>query len=162
MNRPLQFLLLLGAIAIYLGCTSPQAAKSEAPLRQLAFEQLDTLMREAPRPIAVFFHTDWCGYCANMKQTTFKNKAVVNALNEGYYFVSFDAESERPVQFNGQGFVFEAQGRKQGVHQLAKALGSIEGQLQYPTFVLLNTQYEIIFQMGSFLSAEQLLAVLNQ
>lgn len=43
---------------------------------------------------------------------------------------------------------------------MAEQLGSINGQLSYPTLSVLNTDREIVYQHGGFLSAKQLLSIL--
>ena len=82
-------------------------------------------------------------------------------LNKNYYFVSFDGEQKEEVKFKGHVFQFRPSGRNTGTHELAIALGSVEGNLTYPTFVLLNPAYELIFQHQAFLNAEALIGILE-
>ena len=119
-------------------------------------------MTISKRPIAVFIHTNWCRYCKNMEKTTFKNQQVINTLNNNYYFVSFDAESDRTIRFRGYSFDFEPSGRHIGIHGLAKELGAINGAIAYPTFVILNPSYEIIFQHNSFIDPKSMKAILSK
>jgi thioredoxin-related protein len=106
-------------------------------LKKYDFHQLDSLLSLEERPIAVFLHADWCKFCKNMKQTTFQNKEVIALLNNNYYFFSFDGE-------------------------LASSLGTINGELAFPTFVILNSEYEIIFQYNSFLTGTDMAGILEK
>ena len=72
-----------------------------------------------------------------------------------------DAEGEEDITYRGHTFRFRPTGRNTGVHELAEQLGTIDGQLNYPTLVALNTSNEIVFQYGGLMDAKELLAVLE-
>ena len=154
---------LIGILLILaIGCSaSKQTIPTSPRLLAYQFEQLDSLMQERPRSVAVFLHTTWCRYCENMKQTTFAHSKVIELLNEQYYFVSFDGESTESIRFNGHLFSYQPTGSRTGTHDLAKALGTINGELTYPGFVLLNSDYEIIFQHNAYLNATEMKAILQ-
>ncbi|MFY0688043.1 MAG: thioredoxin family protein [Cyclobacteriaceae bacterium] len=118
-------------------------------------------MKIVQRPVVVFLHTDWCKYCQAMKQTTWKNKEVLDAL-EDYYFISFDGESKDPVEFLGKTFKYRPTGKKTGIHDIATQLGSIDGQVNYPTTVILSPNYEILFQHNAYLPAKDMLTFLRK
>lgn len=126
-----------------------------------SFAAIDTLQQADPRPVVVFIHTDWCRFCSAMKTGTFTDEAVVEVLNEHFYFVDFDGESTRPVIFKGRTYNHKPTGANTGVHELAEVLGSINGKIAYPTLCILNSDYEIIFQHNSFMNADELMGVLD-
>lgn len=144
-------------------CTTPSGLQSmpKRVLQQYSFAELDRLMADEQRPIAVFLHADWCSFCKNMEQTSFQNEKVIDLLNKNYYFVSFDGEQRADVALKGQLFRFNPSGRNTGTHELAIALGTVDGVLTYPTFVLLNPAYELVFQYPAFLSAEAMIGILE-
>lgn len=156
-------LFLVISWSYFSACTTSQElGKVDVALRQYSFYDLDSLQKVEARPLAIFLHTDWCQYCANMKQTTLRNREVIKLLNEQYYFISFDAESETSINFHGQTFKHQPTGRNTGTHELAQALGTVDGSLTYPTFVLLNTKDEIIFQHNAFLDAPSMRTILER
>ena len=130
-------------------------------IRLVKFEHLDSLQKEAKKPVLVFLHTSWCKYCAAMKNTTFKNRKVQEILNEKVYFVSLDIEERSPIHFRGHTYKYKPTGTTTGVHELAEQLGSISGELTYPTTCFLNGDYDIVFQQGGFIQAKQLLEILD-
>jgi len=146
---------LFGALLLTL-----TAGLSAQPQRY-AFAQLDSLQRSEPRPVLVFIHTDWCRYCQGMTQTTLRDEAVVEALNERVYFIALDAEQQEPIRYAGQTFRYQSNGSENGVHQLALTLGRTEGHLTYPTLCLLSPAQQILFRRNGFLRAEELLALLD-
>ena len=133
--------------------------QSELPIKA-PFTEIDSLQLAAPRPMVIFLHTDWCRYCQNMQKTTLRDPDVNVLLNDHFYFLSLNAEKEEAITFGNRSFVFQPTGNGSGVHTLATTLGTINGQLQYPTLVIMNENYEIIFQHGAFIRADELLKIL--
>ncbi|WP_353119825.1 thioredoxin family protein [Myroides odoratus] len=115
-------------------------------------------MQEQEKPIVVFLHTNWCNYCALMEKKTFSNAAVQEALKDKVYFVSFDAESKEKIQFQGKAFEYRKKGLQSGVHELAEALTS---QNAYPALVILNKNYEIIYQHYAYVGPKEMLQLLK-
>lgn len=145
------------------GCSSiPKQVNTAVSLQQYHFSDLEDLMAKEERLIAVFLHADWCKFCRNMEQTTLKNKRVIHWLNDKYYFISFDGEQQEAVVFNDHVFSYQPRGRNTGIHELATALGSMEGELTFPAFVILNPEYEIVFQYNAFLTAGAMADILQK
>ncbi len=155
----MKYILFLSAFLLF---STSQLNAQEEKLILYGFEQIDSLLTIEERPMAIFIHTDWCRYCKNMQHTTFEDEKVIKKLNEDFYFISFDAEEERTITFRSHPFEFKPNGRNSGVHSLAQALGTIEGELTYPVFVILNPSYEIEFQYNAFLSGKKMREILNK
>jgi thioredoxin-related protein len=96
-----------------------------------------------------------------MKNTTFRNNRVIDALNNHFYFIYLDAEERRSINYRGQTFEYKATGVSTGLHELAQQLGTINKKNNYPAIVVLNSLDEIIFQHNEFLNAEDLLKILE-
>ena len=131
-----------------------------AQLKTHTFQEAEQLAIKNPKPIVVFIHTAWCTYCKMMENSTFKNKEVIETVNENYYFVPFDAESTESITFNNHTFSFQPTGTKTGIHELATALATIKGQVVYPTLTILDNEKSIIFQQHSLIRAVDLLSIL--
>lgn len=154
MKKRYHFLLIF-----VLLCTSQNIL---GQIKFSTFSSVEREMKVTPKPLILFIHTDWCVYCKNMENTTFKNEDVIQNLNQNFYFVSFNAESRESVSFLDHTFHFQPNGNKTGIHQLAKELATINGQISYPTLTILNSKYEIIFQKKSFISSKELLKILHK
>lgn len=131
------------------------------PEHAISFQQLDSLQKVEERPVLVFIHTDWCRYCQHMKHTTFQNEKVKACLDTAYYFVSLNAEMKDDISIKGQTFRYQPTGNETGQHELAQALGSVEGKLSFPTLCFLNESYEIIYQQLGYIRSEQLVSTLK-
>ena len=135
---------------------------SSAQLPQISFYQLDSLQKTESRNVVVLIHTDWCKYCRAMEETTFKNPAVVKILSSKFYFVTLNAEEKHDIFFNGHTFKFKPTGSGIGVHELAEQLGTVKGDMVFPTLCFLNSKNEIFYQNRDYINARDLKAILDK
>jgi thioredoxin-related protein len=133
-----------------------------AQVTSVTFEQLDSLQSVEQRATVVFMHTSWCKFCALMKNTTFKNKDVIEGLNTNFYFISFDAEEKRDITFLGQVFKYTPRGVNTGVHQLADYFQSSGGMSAYPVLLFLTENNKIAFQVEGYLGPKELIKILKK
>lgn len=146
----------------YLFCLFCTVQQGFAQLKVVQFEQLESLQKVEKRNVIIFIHADWCKYCQVMKAKTFKNQEVINRINKQFYFIDLNAEEKRKIKFNNANFAFKPNGISSGIHELATELGTIDGQVSYPTICVLNDKNEIVFQHNSFLNANELLAIFEK
>lgn len=133
-----------------------------AQLIPIDWQQLENRGIDDQKNVFIFIHTDWCSYCKLMQNTTFRNKEFVEDLNQNFYYIELNAEDDKEIFFAGHTFQFKPRGRKSGTHELAEALGTIDGKISYPTLVILNPQNEIIFQYSGYMKREGLLSIFVQ
>jgi thioredoxin-related protein len=134
-----------------------QISDLPAQNRIVKFEEIKVLQQNAPKPIVVLIMTSWCKYCHAMKNTMTKDKNVTSLLNEKFYTVFLNAEDKREITFSGRNFKHRA-----GLHDLARELGTIKGQISYPTVTVLNNKNEIIYQHDGFLSPRVMFSILEK
>jgi uncharacterized protein YyaL (SSP411 family) len=124
------------------------------------FEEIENLQKSRNQNIIIFIKTDWCNYCKAMENTTFKNQKVAESINQNYYFIDFDAEEKRDIDFSGKTFRYKPTGINTGIHELIETL--TEEKTTYPSLIILNPQNEIIFQYNGYLKSSELLDILNK
>ncbi|WP_430614410.1 thioredoxin family protein [Flavobacterium sp. JP2137] len=132
-----------------------------AQLATTNFVEIEQLMQKEARPLLVFFYTDWCSYCALMKQKTFADQALIKELNDNYYLIFFDGESRETLWWNQVKMEFVKRGLKSGTHQLATYFAEQKGVVTYPSLVFLTDQYQKIYQQNTYLKASELHALLQ-
>jgi len=125
--------------------------------RIVKFEEIKALQLNTPKPMVVLIMTSWCKYCHAMKNTMTKDKNVALLLNEKFYTIFLDAEDKNDITFAGRNFKHKA-----GLHDLARELGTIKGQISYPTITVLNLKNEIIYQHDGFLSPRAMFSILEK
>lgn len=117
------------------------------------------MMRVEKRAVIVFIHTSWCKFCERFQATTLKSKKVKELLNEDFYFLDINAESKFDIVFRGHRFKYDPMYR---LHDLARELGTKDGQVSYPTITFLNEKFEILYQHDGYLSESELVPVLEK
>lgn len=130
-------------------------------LKSYNIEALPELQKKEPRPVVVFLYADWCRYCKAMENTTFKKKDVIEQLNNDYYFIRFDGEQRESVTLGGKTYHFKPSGNETGIHELANTLGTIKGQVNYPTLVVLNVSNDILYQYAGYMKAKEVEELLS-
>ena len=125
--------------------------------RIVKFEEIKVLNQKAPKPMVVLIMTSWCKYCHAMKNTMNKDKNVGALLNEKFYTVFLDAEDKSEITFAGRKFKHRA-----GLHDLARELATIKGQVSYPTIAVHNLKNEIIYQHAGFLPPRAMFSILEK
>jgi thioredoxin-related protein len=123
--------------------------------------KIDSLQKTAPKPVIVFIHTNWCKYCQLMSRSTFSKPEVLQVISEKYYMVSINAEEKQDICFAGKKFGYVPNGNNTGINQLAIELGTINGELSYPSLCFLNSKYEIIYQRNGYVASADLLKIIN-
>ena len=134
------------------------ANRNFAQLKMHTFEEAEKRSVQNPKPFVIFIHTSWCKYCKMMENSTFKNKEVIEQLNENFYFISLDAETKNDITFNNHSFKFKPKGNNSGIHELAASLSN----QTYPTITVLNPDYMILTQIESMTNAQDLLQFLKK
>ena len=147
------FFLFAMATAVSLNAQSVELVR---------FEELSALQQKEERPVLVFLTADWCTYCKRVEQTSFTQKEIVETLNTKFYYVNFNIEQREPITLGEQIFRFKSSGINTGVHELAEAIGTIDGVLNTPTFIVLNSRFEIMYQYAGFLDSQQIEKLLKE
>lgn len=132
------------ALLLFLNSTTTYSQVNE--IRKLSFEQLQDSIAISPKPILIQITTSWCTICKLQKQQISKDKKLTKILSTKYYFLELDAETKTTILFNKKWYRYIANGLTSGINELAFELGNKKGQLSYPTWVILNKEYQVIFQ----------------
>ena len=147
-------------IIIYCSCSSGRV-KSDIVLNEHSIHDLDSLIMVNDQYTIVFLHAPWCTYCRNMEHTTFRNPQIVNVLNQGFNFISFDGESTEPISFNGTTYRYRPHGKLSGTHELALELGAKTERLIYPSLIVIRPDGFVLSRYQTFLSSSDLLPILE-
>ena len=148
MRRVNIFKGLLMALFVLIGHTCL------AQLKLTTIGSVDSAMNVDEKPLVMLLSTRWCGYCQMQKAQLRKNKNFIKAANH-FYYVEFDAESDKNIHFHGNEYQTKSSGGAKGIHQLAKALNGSE-RVAFPTWVLLDKNYQVLFRHSGVLLPKQM------
>jgi thioredoxin-related protein len=149
---------ILLVLFITAALNNPMYAQQKPDVKWYTIEEVQELVKTAPRKIYIDMYTDWCGWCKVMDQKTFTDEKIASQLNSSFYAVKFDAEGRDNVNFKNQTFKFIAQGTR-GYHELAAAL--MQGKLSYPTSVFLDENLNLISPLPGYYPPEKLNPILE-
>ena len=115
---------------------------------------------ETPKLIFVDLYTDWCGWCKRMDATTFKNPVIAEYMNEHFYAVKMDAEMKDTILFRDHTFTNPVNpNARRNTHQLASSL--LDGKLSYPSFVILDQNFNRLQILPGYRQAKEFEPILN-
>ena len=137
------------------------ANAQDVNLQVYNFDDLPKLQSEEQRPVFVFLTAEWCRYCKNVESTSFKEKEVVDRLNEDFYTIIFDIEEKQDIKLFGRELHYKSTGLNTGVHELAELIGTVDGVLNTPTFVMFDQSLQIQYQYGGYMSTNEILKLLE-
>lgn len=143
-------------LVVSLGLVKIGSAQ-ETIVKWYTFEEAVELNKTNQRKIFIDVYTDWCGWCKKMEATTFTHPAIAKILNEEYYAVRFDAETNDTIDFAGRQFINEG-GRSRSPHQLAVAL--LQGKMSYPSVAYLNEENQLLTAVSGYYTADNLEPIL--
>lgn len=155
-------ILMLFFSFIFLNALEAQKTKEKPQINWLTFNQLKDSMAIKPKKIFVDIYTDWCGPCKLMDKKTFTNKWVVRLLNESYYAVKLNADRTDTITYNQKQYGWKEVRDGKGASALALEIGMEAGALAFPTLVIINSNYSLLYRYPGFLSAQLLEEVLQQ
>ncbi len=136
------------------------STKITAQVAPIPIEKMDSCMLVNPKPIVILLTTDWCKYCQVQKAQLSKNKNF-QKREVNFYYVEFNAESKDDIHFHGNNYSFQSAGVSSGIHELAIALNGGDENLSFPTWIILDSDYNVLFKNNGVLSEKQLNKVLN-
>lgn len=146
-----RILTLILALFLTLGLAEKAQASKPVPATGVQWQGFDAGMQDAARRNKYTFismYTDWCGYCRKLDQVTFRDKQVIEKLNQDFVSIKFNAESQAPLTWKGNRFSHAALADQWGV----------EG---YPTLLFLNSKGEIIGNFASYAEPDLMMKLLG-
>ena len=144
-------------LALTLFWSFPVDAQETPSVRWLSFETLEDSLAAKPKKVFIDFYTDWCTYCRKMDKVVFSKPRVIDLLNDQYYAVRFNAETDSPVTFGGQRLVNDQVGKSRSpIHQIAQLLALREGRFVAPTLVLLDEEFKVTSRYFEYMDSKKL------
>ncbi len=131
---------------------------AQEKIQWMDITEMEAAVANDPKPVFIDMWTTWCGWCKRMDATTFKDPKIIAYINANFYPVKFNGERKEDVVFKQKTYSFVAKGRR-GYHELAAAI--LQGQMSYPTFVILTEEFQILQSIKGYQTANEMLPILK-
>lgn len=159
MNTKISFFLIS---LLYFASTTNLYGQQKEGINWISFNQLNDSLKVHPKKVFVNFYADWCVYCKEMDRTTFQNKEVIKQLNENYYAVKMNIETEEKIIFGGQTFVNNRIKKVNPVHEIALLLASRKNKpFSVPAYLVFNEKFEAEARYFQYLDVSALLKIIE-
>ena len=93
-------------------------------------------------------YTDWCTYCKQMEEVTFKSEPVLNQLKEKFVPIKLNAEATDSVTWQGEKYA-------------SNELATIWGVTSYPTMLFFNSEGKIVGAFPSYADPDLMVKLLS-
>ena len=147
MQKVIRFSAILFSLVLLTSFLPPKKER----LIWLSLNELQTAYAMQHRPIIIDVYTSWCGWCKVMDKDTYGNEKVISYINKNFYAVKFNAESTDTVELGSKKFAYNPAFK---ANDLAVYL--LDGQMGYPTTVLLSSVYAQPAPLAGFLKPSEL------
>ncbi len=109
------------------------------------FSDWENQRQKKAKPTIIHIYTDWCAICKIESFQLNKDKELVEMINEGFYFINFEAEkTKEKIKFQGKEFKYLRNGNS-GIHELVLALSKNKTQPFYPLWIFLNENQDLVY-----------------
>ena len=139
-----------------LAGTERKALVTREVIEWISMEKALELCKTNPRKIYIDFYTDWCGWCKKMDRDSFTDQKVVREMNAHFYAVKFNAEGREKLTVNGQVYSYSPD-----QHINSFTLAMLDGQIGYPTSVIMGEKGEKITSVPGYQEAPMLVEILS-
>ncbi|MEM9884734.1 MAG: DUF255 domain-containing protein [Bacteroidota bacterium] len=134
-------------LAIFLSLFLTNGLVAQDKIQWLSIEEVEQKLKQETRKVLVKIYTENCAWCKRMDEETFDKSFVADYINQNFYAVALNAESEDEILFNGKTYKFVKTG-KRGHHELAEEL--TKGNLSYPSVVFLDENLKILQSVSGY------------
>ena len=156
-------LILLALTIFSVTCFAQKSNKKKdektVEFKWYTFEDAMKLNQKNPKKIFIDIYTDWCGWCVKMDNTTFSDSTIRLYMATNFYPVKLNAERKDTVVYSGNKFINPSPEKPRSTHQLAVSL--LQGQMSYPSYVILNEKFEILNIIKGYKVAKEMEMILH-
>ncbi|MBL7818132.1 MAG: DUF255 domain-containing protein [Saprospiraceae bacterium] len=146
MNYEKFFLLIFFIVAHF-------SIAAHAQVKWYKIEEAEQVAAQSGKKIMVKVYANWCGWCKEMDKSTFPNAHVAKILNESYIPVQFNSEQLGDVTWGGTTYKVVRPKNSGRYHSLAAKW--LNGNLSFPTIVILDEKGKVIQAIGGYRRAAE-------
>ncbi len=124
---------------------------NKKPVKIYTIAEVEKLQKKKPRKVLVNVTSGFCNSCKVMSKTTFMDSAIAKIVNEKYYLVEFNAETNDTILFKNEKFT---KGMVNNFPLNAFALKISNNRFSLPMICALDEQLNTIDVLNFYYSPE--------
>lgn len=147
-RRVIKLILFAGLSLVITFSANAQEINNESNIDWLSYNEAKKLAYNNEKKMMLFMEADWCSVCKRMKREVFPDKEIQYLLNENFYIVTIDIESDKKMVF-----------QKENITQ--KAFSKQMNLFATPTFIFLDFDESVIGSNPGFMDENELIQLLE-
>jgi uncharacterized protein YyaL (SSP411 family) len=129
------------------------AQSGQTQVKWYKIEEAEQQAATQGKKIIVKVYANWCGWCKEMDKATFPNVHVAKILNQSFIPVQFNSEQLGDIAWGGTTYKVVRPKNSGRYHQLAAQW--LNGQMSYPTIVILDENGKVIQAIAGYRRAAE-------
>jgi thioredoxin-related protein len=135
-------------IGVFLQSKGSSESVTESSISWHSFDEALTIAKRDNKKVLLDVYTDWCGWCKKMDSEVYTDKSVITALTASFVAVKLNAESSKPLTYQGRSFT-----------EQSFAAGA--GVTGYPATIFLDAGLAPITLVPGYIPADRFLPILK-
>lgn len=146
----LTFRTLLAGIFVMVFSEVLMAQNQQTEINWISFEEAVKLAEadEQPKKFLFFMEADWCTLCKKMKKEVFPDSEVQGMIDDNFYAVRIDIESDETITYNGKKWTKEELSKEFGLYAT-------------PTIIFLDSDQSLIGNKPGYMDKPEFMELLS-
>lgn len=128
------------------------------PVKAYSIAEVEKLQKKNPKKVLVTLNASFCNSCRVMDKTTFSDTSIANYINEKFYLINFNTESNDTILFKNEKH-FRSKIPSFPLHSLSVQLTG--NRFSLPALCLLDEELTTIDVLNYYQSPEHLKPILT-
>lgn len=131
---------------------------AKLPVKFYSIREVENLQKKKPRKVLVNITSGFCNTCMVMEKTTFPDSSIAKYINDNFYLVNFNVESNDTILFRNEKY-FKSMINNFPLHSLGLKLTA--NRFSMPALCLLDEEMNTIDVLNFYQSPEHMKPILN-
>jgi thioredoxin-related protein len=131
---------------------------AKGPVKTYSIEELEKIQKKKPKKVLVNFSSSFCNTCKVMEKTTFRDSSVAGYINDNFYLVNFNVETNDTILFKNEKY-FKSLVNNFPMNSLSLKLAA--NRFSLPAICVLDEQLNTIEVLNYYQSPEHIKPILH-
>ena len=129
----------------------------KVPVKMYSITEVEKLQKKKPKKVLVNINSGFCNSCKVMEKTTYVDSSIASYINDNFYLVNFNAETNDTIVFKNEKY-FKSAVNGFPLHNLSLKLTA--NRFSLPALCLLDEELNPIDVLNFYQSPEHIKPIL--